>query len=181
MKINATAYTRINGYMAVSYDSVWYKNNSTYSLWRITQGANVWHYNGKIDMINKNFETYTLSNGTTAYTDLVVESGYFDEGPFQGVAGVYVKTCTDRTRRSCRSEILINDDIVWNEWRNRYYSDGEIKHLIAHEFGHSLGLGENPYNGNVMYQYKMDLATTYFGRDDRDSYRARHGQDSFWG
>ncbi|EFR88110.1 matrixin family metalloprotease [Listeria seeligeri] len=185
-KANATAYTNLNGsFPAVSHGSIWYTNNSTYSTWRINQGANIWHKNGSINLINKNFSTYKLSTGQTAYVDVtVLSSNYYDSLLFSGVGhvapGVYVKSGTSRTNRAQRGEIHLNDYVMWNTQKGWYYSNNQIYYTIAHEFGHSLGLGHNPYKGNIMTPLPKG-SSVYFGRDDNDSYEARWGRNSFWG
>ncbi|MBC6314049.1 matrixin family metalloprotease [Listeria grandensis] len=185
--VNATAYTNLQGsYPAVNYGSIWYTNNSTYSSWRINQGANLWHYNGKIDVLSKNFNTYKLSTGQTAYVDVSVFSGnYYDSLLFPGdtgakVPGLYFKHGTDRTKIAQRGEIHLNDDVMWNTKKGIYYSDNQIYYTISHEFGHALGLGHNPYNGNIMTP-SPKASSVYFGRDDNDSYEKRWGAGSFWG
>lgn len=185
-QVKATAYNNIGGsFMSECYGSIWFYNNSTYSSWRLTDGANVWHENGKIDVLNKNFKSYNLSSGKKVFVDLIVYSDdYSDTALFGGYgansSGLYIKTWGGRPYQENQTgQIYLNDYVMWNTKKGKYFTDTQIKHTIAHEFGHSLGLGHNPYEGNIMKQGFLNYIT--IGRDDNDSYEARWGRNSFWG
>lgn len=96
-----------------------------------------------------------------------------------GVLGVEI-TDYDSTRR-LESDVIINSNLVWDRYDGSWREDlKDLRRVLIHEFGHSLGLG-HPDEAGQYYDSIMRSSVSYLTQlqtDDLDGIGALYGYTS---